>query len=247
VTRWFILLLILTTACDRPRAVTVVASIPGLDSSASPAPGFAFVALPYDRDSLITAFEHRARLPRPSTGALDTLFAKYRAPFAAYTTLVAETGRLGDSLAALKQRLGGLPRTGTEYAGAYLRWTGLRDTMRLLDAEAARARAALEAARPAFVARSESLRAALRDWQDSTYRGYDAAVDSLVRARRRTPVADTTDASGTATVELRGGPWWIYARSWDPADPNAEWYWNVAVASDTVRLDGTTGLNRPRY
>ena len=247
VTRWCICLVLLTAACNQPRRVTVLASIPGLTPSAGPAAGFAFVALPYNRDSLVAAFEGRAATTRPSTDALDSLFAKYRAPFAAYTALVAEAGRYADSLSALKQRVDSMPRTGAEYASAYGRWTGIRDTMRLLDAQTARARAALEAARPAFVARSESLRTAIRNWQDSTYHGYDAAVDSLVRARQRVPVADTTDASGAAVIELRGNPWWIYARSWDPADPNAEWYWNVPVTSDTVRLDATTARNRPRY
>ena len=48
-------------------------------------------------------------------------------------------------------------------------------------------------------------------------------------------------------MRLRGGPWWIYARSWDPDDPNAEWYWNVPVASDTVRLDRLHRRHGPGY
>lgn len=238
---------LLLAACQRTRDVTVIATIPGLDSAGGPAAGFAFVALPYDRDSLVAAFEGRAATPRPSTDALDTLFASYRAPFAAYTALVAESARYTDTLAALKRRLEGMPRTVPEYAASYQRWTGLRDTLRTLDAQAAQARTALEAARPAFVARSESLRTLIRNWQDSTYIGYDRAVDSIVRYRHRPPVADTTDAAGAAVIRLNGGPWWIYARSWDPADPNAEWYWNVPVSGDTVRLNASTGLNRPRY
>lgn len=242
-----ILLLLLAAACMEQRDVTVVASVPAAGGAESTTAGFAFVALPYDRDSLVAAFDAKARSPRPATAELDTLFARFRAPFAAYTTLVAESQRYNDSLAALKQRLDGMSRLSSDYQAAYVRWTVLRDSLRTIDGEAARARAALEAARPAFVARSESLRAVVRQWQDSTYRGYDDAVTALVSARRREPVADTTWPSGTVTLHLRGGPWWIYARSWDPSDPNAEWYWNVPVASDTVRLDSTTGLNRPRY
>lgn len=245
--RWSILALLLMAACQQTRDVTVIATIPGLDSAGGPATDFAFVALPYNRDSLVAAFESRAATPRPATGALDTLFARYRAPFAAYTALVAESARYTDTLAALKQRLEGMSRTAPEYAASYTRWTGLRDTLRMLDTEAAQARTTLEAARPAFVAESESLRTVIRNWQDSTYIGYDRVVDSIVRYRHRQPVADTTDATGVAVIRLVGGPWWIYARSWDPADPNAEWYWNVPVSGDTVRLNASTGLNRPRY
>lgn len=243
--RWSIVLVLSLAACERTRDVTVVAAIPGTGEATTA--NFMFVALPYDRDSLIAAFEARATTPAPSTAALDTLFAQYRAPFAAYTALVAEATRLGDSLAARKARLDAMPRTGPEYVDAYRQWTAIRDSLRTLDTQVARARAALEAARPAFVARSESLRAAVRGWQDSTYKGYDAAVDSLVKRSHRQPVSDTTGASGAATLRLRGDPWWIYARSWDPNDPNAEWYWNVRVAGDTVRLDSATGTNRPRY
>lgn len=245
--RWSIPLLLLLAACSRPRDVTVEATLPGTGASGGPAAGFMFVVLPYDRDSLIAAFEAGARTPRPATEALDSLFARYRAPFAAYTSLTAEAARYGDSLAALKEELAGMSRSDEAYGAAYGRWTALRDSLRTLDGEAARARATLEAARPGFVARSESLRSALRHWQDSTYFGYDRTVDSIVKAIHRTPVADTTDAAGRAEVQLRGGPWWIYARYWDPSDPNAEWYWNVPVTSDTVRLNATTGVNRPRY
>ncbi len=245
--RWCIALLLLTAACDGPRTVTVMASIPGLDSAEAPTPGFSFVVLPYNRDSLVAAFEARAATPRPATAQLDTLFAQFRAPFSAYTAIVAEIDRLGDSLAALKTRLEGMSRTSEEYNASYRRWTGLRDSIRSIDTQAARARADLDAARPKFLAQSESLRAVVREWQDSTYRGYDRVVDSIVRATHREPVADTTDASGVARVTLRGGPWWVYARSWDPADPNAEWYWNVSVSADTVRLNATSGVNRPRY
>jgi len=247
VSRWCIVLLLLTAACDRQHTVTVVASIPGLDAAGAPTPGFSFVVLPYDRDSLVAAFEARATTPRPDTDQLDTLFATFREPFAAYTGLIAEVDQLNDTLAALKARLEVLSRTSPEYTASYSQWTRLRDSLRALDKEAARARADLNAARPRFLAQSESLRAAVREWQDSTYRDYDRAVDSIVRATGRRPVADTTDASGVAQVKLVGGPWWVYSRSWDPADPNAEWYWNVPASSDTVRLNATSGVNRPRY
>jgi len=247
VSRWCICLLLLTAACEPTRDVTVVAVIPGLDPGGTAATGFAFIVLPYDRDSLVAAFEARAATPRPATGALDSLFAQYRAPFARYTALVARAAQYNDSLRSLKRQLETIPSTSPGYGQYYLRWQGIRDTLRTIDAEAARARATLEASRAQFVKRSDSLRATVRHWEDSTYRGYDSAVTALIRARHREPIADTTGPAGSATVHLRGGPWWVSARSWDPNDPNAEWYWNVPVTSDTVRLDASSGRNRNRY
>jgi hypothetical protein len=247
VPRWCVTLLLLTAACQSSRDVTVIASIPGLDSGGTAATGFAFIVLPYDRDSLVAAFEARAVTPRPATAALDSLFAQFRAPFATYTGLVAEAGRYNDTLRSLRQRLDSVPSTSPDYGALFQRWEGLRDTLRALDGQAARARATLNASRTRFVAQSESLRAAVRSWQDSTYRGYDSAVSAIIRARHLEPIADTTGPSGSVVVHLRGGPWWVSASSWDPNDPNAEWYWNVPVKSDTVRLDATNGRNRNRY
>lgn len=63
----------------------------------------------------------------------------------------------------------------------------------------------------------------------------------------RTLSADTTDATGWATIFVAPGPWWITARSPDPQDPNYEWYWNIRADSDTVRLIPATGRHLPRY
>ncbi|HYC31799.1 MAG TPA: hypothetical protein VEB59_05880, partial [Gemmatimonadales bacterium] len=94
---------------------------------------------------------------------------------------------------------------------------------------------------------SESLRTAIRHWEDSTYRGYDSIVRNLAARRRQDPLTDTTDARGWASFHIGPGRWWIYGRSWDATDPNAEWYWNVPAEGDTVLLSASTGRRRPRY
>jgi hypothetical protein len=227
--------------------VVVIAAIPGPDSVEAPLANLAFVALPYDRDSLIAAFEARATAPRPQTDVLDSVFREFRGPFAAYVAVAREAERWNDSLRALKHRLDSLPRTHPTYPGLFSRYAIIRDSLVAIDRRAARARLELERARDGFVATSEPLRAAIRAWQDSTYSGYQDAVDSILKAQRRDPVPDTTDARGRATLQLPPGRWWLYARSWDADDPNAEWYWNVPVTADTIRLDRRSGRSQPRY
>jgi hypothetical protein len=97
------------------------------------------------------------------------------------------------------------------------------------------------------VPRTESLRAVVRHWEDSTYRSYDSVVRHLAERRNREPATDTTDAQGWARFRLKSGRWWIYARSWDATDPNAVWYWNQPVSSDTVLLSSRNGKLQPRY
>ena len=87
----------------------------------------------------------------------------------------------------------------------------------------------------------------MRQWEDSTYQGYDSIVQGLARRAAREPVTDTTGAEGWATLTLAPGRWWIYARSWDATDPNAEWYWNVPVDGDTLLLSSRTARRQPRY
>lgn len=222
-------------------------SIPDPASAETPAAGVGVVALPYDRDSVLASLEARARSPRPDTAALDSLFARFRGPFTAYTAISYAEGALRDSLRLLRSRLDSLPRQSPDYAALSAGYARMSGSLRGIESRARRARVALDRARLDFVSRSESLRSAVRHWEDSTYRGYDSIVGQLARARRREPMTDTTDATGWARFTLAPGNWWIHARAWDTSDPNSQWYWNIPAASDTILLSSRTGQRRPRY
>jgi hypothetical protein len=234
-------------ACERPRTIAVRVSIPGPDSVETPVTGIGLVALPYDRDSVLAALERTARAPRPDTTELQRLFHQFRGPFTAYTGSAFAAGQLRDSVERLKARLDSTPRGSAEYRERSAAFGRLNDSLTVLQRRTQERRAELDRARAAFVTRSESLRAAIRHWEDSTYAGYDSITDALAAQRHREPVTDTTGADGWAHFTLREGPWWIYGRSWDATDPNAEWYWNVPASSDTILLSSRTGRRRPRY
>jgi hypothetical protein len=222
--------------CQSERNVAVRVSIPNIDSIETPAAGVAVIALPYDRDSVLASLESRARTPRPPTVALDTLFARFRGPFTRYTKLSYTASGLRDSLDQLRQDPEVDPQA-----------RQLADSLARIEALAERARRELDQARVEFVGRSETLRAAVRDWEDSTYQGYDSIVERLSSAPAWEASTDTTDNTGWAHFSLRPGRWWLYARAWDTSDPNSEWYWNVPVEDDTVLLSSRTGERRPRY
>ena len=235
------------TGCEGARHdVAVRVSIPDPASVETPAAGVGVVALPYNRDSILKSLEAHAR-PRPDTAALDSLFARFRGPFTAYTAVSYAEAGLRDSLRLLRSRLDSLARGAPEFAVLSARHSRMSDSLRRVESRARSARAALDRARIDFVTRSESLRTAIRHWEDSTYQGYDSLTGALAAQRHREPVTDTTDATGWAHFTLDDGPWWIYGRSWDATDPNAEWYWNVPVTSDTILLSSRAGRQRPRY
>jgi hypothetical protein len=219
-------------ACERPREIAVRVSIPGPDSVETPVTGVGVVALPYDRDSVLKQLEARAGTPRPDPAPLDSLFAAFRGPFTAYSAVTLRLTKLRDSVAESK-------------AGAdSLR---LADSLRATEARAEQARVRLDQARREFVERSDSLRRRMRQWEDSTYQGYDSLVQGLARQSGREAVTDTTGSEGWARLTLAPGRWWIYARSWDAGDPNAEWYWNTPVAGDTLFLSSRNARRQTRY
>jgi hypothetical protein len=234
-------------ACERPRDIAVRVSIPGPDSVETPVTGVGLVALPYDRDSVLAALEAAAASPRPDTAALDSLFRAFRVPFVSYTGTIQRTEGLRDSLDELRARLDSLPRDTPEYRELYAGFSRLDDSLTSAQARTERARRTLDRARADFIDRSESLRAAIRHWEDSTYRGYDSITRNLASRRRQAPLTDTTGGDGWARFRLPPGEWWIYGRSWDATDPNAEWYWNLPVTGDTLLLSSRTGRQRRRY
>ena len=217
--------------CHTDRKVAVRVSIPDADSRETPAAGVGVIALPYDRDSVLASLEARARTPRPSTAALDTLFAGFRGPFAHYTKLSYLAGQLRDTVEQQGERAD--PK--------------LRDSLLSLERQVTHARSELDRARTHFLSRSEPLRTAIQQWQDSTYRGWDSIVERLTRSSGRDAVTDTTDQTGWAHFSLGPGHWWLYATAWDTGDPNAVWYWNVPVDDDTLLLSSRTGRRKPRY
>jgi hypothetical protein len=235
------------TACERPREVAVRVSIPGPDSVETPVTGVGLVALPYDRDSVLAVLEAKAATPRPDTAALDSLFRAFRVPFVDYTAAVQRAERLRDSLEALRGALDSLPRNTPDYRERYAGFSRLDDTLAAARKAVERARRELDRARAEFAERGDPLRARVRHWEDSTYRGYDSITRALAARRRQDPRTDTTGADGWAAFTLPPGDWWIYGRSWDATDPNAEWYWNLPVTDDTMLLSSRTGRQRRRY
>jgi hypothetical protein len=239
--------LVLVLAACGGREVQVKVAIPGADSVDAPVANLPLVVLSYDRDSIIALLESKAPSPAPITQRLDPLFRAFQGPFHAYVTASLAVARAQDSLALLKSRLDSMPRSAPDYAWLYRRFSALSDTLTARSQLRDRAQAVLRRARDTLAAPIDSLRGLMSRWQDSTYRGYDSIVGRLNTVIGRQPIPDTTEADGSVTIRLPNGDWWIYARSWDADDPNAEWYWNLPIRGSKVVLDRTTGKRRARY
>ena len=229
------------------RDATIEVIIPGPDSVEAPVPGVGLVALPYDRDSVIRELERVTPRPAALTRELDSLFQVFRGPFTAYAGVAFRARTLERALAEIRARLDTMPRASASYDSLYRVFGSRSDSLTRLVRERDDAQATLRRTRNAVGDRIDSLRAAMSRWQDSAYRDYESITKSLTAGLGREPVADSTGPDGRATLHLPRGEWWIYARSWDPWDPNAEWYWNVPARGSRIVLDRSSGRRTPRY
>ena len=203
-------------ACGGPDVV-IEAAIPNETGALTPLAGARLVFLPYDRDSLIRVLENRAPSTRPSGARLDSLFDAFRVPFNEYLRLSAAHARATDSAAR-----------------------------KVLQDSVQRARNLLDDTRNRLDPAIDTERIRIRAWEDTALRAYDSIGGLLVRQSLRDAVVDSTRSDGRVRVELKRGDWWVTARAVNVSDPNREWYWNVRVEGDTVRLTPSTGKARPR-
>jgi len=246
VARFLAPMLVALAACTG-RDLTIEVAIPGPDSLEAPVPNVGLVALPYDRDSVIRELERATPRPTAITRELDSLFQVFRGPFATYAGVAFRARALERSLAATRARLDTMSRASAGYDSLYRAFGARSDTLTRLERERGDAQTALRRTRNAVGDRIDTLRAAMSRWEDSAYRDYESITKHLTTGLGREPVADSTGPDGSTTLHLPVGDWWIYARSWDPWDPNGEWYWNVPARRSRIVLDRSSGRRVPRY
>lgn len=231
------MLLVLAVGCRETR-LSISVAIPDATGVLGPAAGVTVMALPYDRDSLMTSLENEAPTPRPHTAELDSLFQEFRAPFAESTRLAALANRIRDTL-----------RTLAADPAQASRIAALNDSLAVLERVQAEASERLMEVRQRVAPRIDSLRALVRAWEEQAFSGWADITRSLTSGRLVAGISDTTRHDGTARLHLppSGRSWWVYARSFNSGDPNSEWYWNVPVTGGPIVLDTSTGRLRPRY
>jgi hypothetical protein len=244
--RWRWLGLLILTGCG-PRETVIRVAIRDLDGRRAPVAGLPLVLLPYNRDSILALLLARGPARRPETRQLDSLFAIFRTPFIALTRETDRARQLRDSLAALRQRIDAEPRSTRTYRTLYLAYATTVDSLTAVEHRAAEASRLASAAMKRVGPRIDVLRRAMTRWEDSTFRSYDSVIATLTARLGRTRLNLVTGADGRLAKRLPPGPWWVYARAPDPADPNAAWYWNLPLRGDSFDLDPSSAEHRPCY
>lgn len=193
--------------------------------------------LPYDRDSVFEALESQAAEPQPAIpDTLRALYAEIIERQEEWRSAERQWQSWRDSLKSLSSAMEGMNESSAEYKRMYSAFTNLEPKVQGLNQQKNEAFEAFDSLQTRTLNFADSIRALRDAWAQTAYEGYVATTDSIVQARGREVVRDTTDAGGWVDVTLPGGQWWVHARA---SRPFEEVYWNVplqASGTDTLRL-----------
>lgn len=193
--------------------------------------------LPYDRDSIFEALESQAAEPRPEIpDTLRTLYAEIIDRQEEWRSAESRWQQWRDSLQALSSAMEGMDESSADYKEMYSAFTDLEPKVQALNEQKNQAFAAFDSLQTRTLNFADSIQALRDTWSQTAYESYVEITDSIVEARGREVVTDTTGAGGWVDVTLPGGQWWVHARTQRPFE---EVYWNVPLnpaQTDTLRL-----------
>lgn len=237
---------VLLAACGGGEVV-VKATASTEAGEASPVEDMVVTFLPYDRDSIFDALDRQAETPPPEIPqSLRDQFDEVIEAQRVWRDAEDEWSSVRDSLEILSEQMEGLDRTSREYMEAFDQFEQLEGQVGALERRKDRLFQRFDSLQRAVVDRSDSVRAAIRNWEEDAYYGYVDLTDSIVRARGKEIHRDTTDARGIARASLPAGDWWVYART--TPGPYEELYWNLHVVPsevDTLELSRENAELRP--
>lgn len=214
---------------------------------ASPVEDMVVTFLPYDRDSIFSELEEQAdtarpEIPRTLRNQFDSVIVAQREWREAEDTW----SGVRDSLETLSQQMDGMDQASTDYMRLFDQFQELEGRVGALERRKDRLFQRFDSLQREVVDRSDSVRAEIRNWEETAYHGYVELTDSIMRAQGREIRRDTTDADGVASASLPAGDWWVYART--TPGPYEELYWNIRVVPsdvDTLRLSRENAEFRP--
>lgn len=200
--------------------------------------------LPFDRDSLFAALAAGASEPEPQVP--DQLRQEFDSVLVLQETWrVAEASwnEVRDSLRQLSERMQRMDRRSREYRPLFERFNAMEGREGRLNRQRAAAFETFTDLQATNQQRLDSVRAVIEAWEDIAFQDYPDIEADLLESLGKEIAHDTTDASGSLTRRLGGGPWWVHARV---AIPAGELYWNVptAASSDTLRLTPDNAVRR---
>jgi hypothetical protein len=241
-----------TVACG-PGQVAITAEIevpdPESEGTISAPLGEMEVQLaPFDRDAIFDSLAAAFPTPEPQVPA-DLLAAQEEIAAADAEWRAAEDtwASARDRQIQITQEMEGLNPAESRYLELYREFQDLEGRVSRAETQKDRAFERFTGLQEGFILRRDSMQIIKDQWADEAFASYFDVVLAKLEATGLEMVYDTTDADGTALVDVPPGQWWIHARyeeAW------SQLYWNVPVTVERgdpvqIRLDRGTATVRP--
>lgn len=204
---------------------------------------------PFDRDAVFDSLTQSAARPEPAIPE-DLLQAQSEVAAAQEEWKAAETEwqTLRDNLQSINQELQGLSRGETRYVQLF---NEFQEAERRVGTAQRRMETAFERfteLQESTIQRADEVRLLREQWADEAFAETATIFAAKATAAGRDILADTTDANGSLTIELRAGQWWASARE---ELPFQELYWNVPFTVEggdpvPVTLTPANAQRRPK-
>lgn len=216
-------------ACGPGEAViTAEIQVQQADSMASRAlSDLEIQVLPYNRDQVFDSLEAAYAEPEPPIP--DSLVAAREQVAEAqreWRQTEARWNSLRDTLQSISDAMEQYSRGESRYVELFQQFQDLEDSLSTVESNMNQAFERFDSLQQGIIAQSEQVRARRQDWADQAFADAAAIIEAKIEQAGREPVIDTTDASGTVTVQAPPGEWWVHARY---ELPYTELYWNEPI------------------
>lgn len=203
--------------------------------------------LPYDRDAIFDSLQ--AAFPTPEPPVPPELIAARDQVAEAQQRWQAATNRwntLRDTLQKITSTMEQYNRGEARYVALFREYQEFDSQLGRVERETEQAFQDFTQLQSATIRQSDSIRILRDNWADEAFADIGPIMAEKIRASGLQQVADTTDASGVASFEVKPGRYWVHAR-YDL--PYTELYWNVQVDIERgdptqVRLDPSNAEER---
>jgi hypothetical protein len=205
--------------------------------------------LPFDRDAVFDSLAADFGVPEPPIPE-ELLAAQDSIAVAQEVWRAAEArwGALRDRLQQVTDEMEGLSRGEARYVALYREFQDGESQLARVEREKDQAFERMTALQEGIIRQADSVRIKREEWGDEAFASAWDIFAVKMDETGRDMVADTTDASGIAMVDVPPGEWWVHARY---ELPFQELYWNIPVTvvrGDPleVRLTRETAQVRPK-
>jgi len=205
--------------------------------------------LPYDRDAIFDSLGAAYGTPEPPIP--DSLLAAQAAVAQAqeeWRSAEAEWNTLRDQLQTISRELETLNRGEARYRQLFNDFQDGENRLQRVERDMDSAFARFTELQEGTIAELERVRLLKEEWADEAFTEVNQVIDVKLAVTGLEPVTDTTDATGSVTIEAAPGSYWIHARHELPFN---ELYWNLPVTlvggePVEVRLTRETAQVRPK-